>query len=344
MLAKMGYRLAPDAEAVLREYIALRIAAAALRQRALDPQRARPRAAAPGEPPVRAGWPPGRARRPLDHRRRRHPRQPRLQQLEHRHEGNAMLHGRTTLSKFIIEEQRKLAGGAELIALVNDIQTACKYIASAVARGRADGRARRDRPGQRPGRGAEAARPHRQRHHARQLRVGRLPRRHGLRGDGGALPHPGAVPARPLPAGVRPARRLVEPRRQRHRRHDLLGAARAEGVTEPNAGGLPAAGHAPGLRRLRAVRARGDDRAHAGHRRARLHARPRDRRLHPHPPEPARSPRTRRSSPSTRRTSASGSRRSSATSRSASPAGPARAARTSTCAGSRRWWPRCTGS
>jgi len=46
-----------------------------------------------------------------------------------------MLYGRTTLSKFIIEEQRKLAGGAELIALVNDIQTACKYIASAVARG-----------------------------------------------------------------------------------------------------------------------------------------------------------------------------------------------------------------
>ncbi|MCC7116224.1 MAG: class 1 fructose-bisphosphatase [Burkholderiales bacterium] len=46
-----------------------------------------------------------------------------------------MLYGRTTLSKCIIEEQRKLEGGAELIALVNDIQTACKYIASAVARG-----------------------------------------------------------------------------------------------------------------------------------------------------------------------------------------------------------------
>jgi fructose-1,6-bisphosphatase len=46
-----------------------------------------------------------------------------------------MLYGRTTLSKFIIEEQRKLEGGAELIALVNDIQTACKYIATAVARG-----------------------------------------------------------------------------------------------------------------------------------------------------------------------------------------------------------------
>jgi fructose-1,6-bisphosphatase len=46
-----------------------------------------------------------------------------------------MLYGRTTLSKFIIEEQRRLEGGAELIALVNDIQTACKYIANAVARG-----------------------------------------------------------------------------------------------------------------------------------------------------------------------------------------------------------------
>ena len=40
-----------------------------------------------------------------------------------------------SLVQFIIEEQRRLEGGAELIALVNDIQTACKYIASAVARG-----------------------------------------------------------------------------------------------------------------------------------------------------------------------------------------------------------------
>jgi fructose-1,6-bisphosphatase len=46
-----------------------------------------------------------------------------------------MPYRRTTLSKFIIEQQRKLEGGAELIALVNDIQTACKYIASAVAKG-----------------------------------------------------------------------------------------------------------------------------------------------------------------------------------------------------------------
>jgi fructose-1,6-bisphosphatase len=46
-----------------------------------------------------------------------------------------MPYRRTTLSKFIIEEQRRLEGGAELIALVNDIQTACKYVASAVAKG-----------------------------------------------------------------------------------------------------------------------------------------------------------------------------------------------------------------
>jgi fructose-1,6-bisphosphatase len=46
-----------------------------------------------------------------------------------------MPYRRSTLSKFIIEEQRRLACGAELIALVNDIQTACKYIAVAVAKG-----------------------------------------------------------------------------------------------------------------------------------------------------------------------------------------------------------------
>lgn len=47
-----------------------------------------------------------------------------------------MPHRRTTFSKYIIEAQR---GGAEddpnLTALLNDIQTACKFIASAVSRG-----------------------------------------------------------------------------------------------------------------------------------------------------------------------------------------------------------------
>jgi fructose-1,6-bisphosphatase len=43
---------------------------------------------------------------------------------------------RTTFSKFIIEDQRRRGGpDTELTALLNDIQTACKFIASAVARG-----------------------------------------------------------------------------------------------------------------------------------------------------------------------------------------------------------------
>src|SRR5579863_9533608 len=47
-----------------------------------------------------------------------------------------MQYGRTTLSKFIIEEQRQSDERDEqLTALINDIQTACKYISTAVARG-----------------------------------------------------------------------------------------------------------------------------------------------------------------------------------------------------------------
>ncbi len=47
-----------------------------------------------------------------------------------------MPHGRPTFSRFIIEEQRRAAApDAQLTALLNDVQTACKYIASAVSRG-----------------------------------------------------------------------------------------------------------------------------------------------------------------------------------------------------------------
>src|SRR5579863_4075527 len=47
-----------------------------------------------------------------------------------------MQYGRTTLSKFIIEEQRQSDERDEqLTALINDIQTGCKYISTAVARG-----------------------------------------------------------------------------------------------------------------------------------------------------------------------------------------------------------------
>jgi fructose-1,6-bisphosphatase len=47
-----------------------------------------------------------------------------------------MPHRRTTFSKFIIEDQRRRTNpDPELTALLNDIQTACKFIASAVSRG-----------------------------------------------------------------------------------------------------------------------------------------------------------------------------------------------------------------
>ncbi|MBD5654143.1 MAG: class 1 fructose-bisphosphatase [Candidatus Eremiobacteraeota bacterium] len=43
---------------------------------------------------------------------------------------------RTTFSKFIIEDQRRRSGpDTEFTALLNDVQTACKFIASAVSRG-----------------------------------------------------------------------------------------------------------------------------------------------------------------------------------------------------------------
>lgn len=47
-----------------------------------------------------------------------------------------MPHRRTTFSKFIIEDQRRRGGpDTDLTALLNDVQTACKFIASAAARG-----------------------------------------------------------------------------------------------------------------------------------------------------------------------------------------------------------------
>ncbi|HYD61138.1 MAG TPA: class 1 fructose-bisphosphatase [Noviherbaspirillum sp.] len=47
-----------------------------------------------------------------------------------------MPNGRTTLSKFLIEQQhRRPEADTDLTALLNDVQTACKYIASAISRG-----------------------------------------------------------------------------------------------------------------------------------------------------------------------------------------------------------------
>jgi fructose-1,6-bisphosphatase len=59
---------------------------------------------------------------------------------EHVFQGErAMPHNRTTFSRFIIEDQRRRSNpDADLTALLNDIQTACKFIASAVSRGALD--------------------------------------------------------------------------------------------------------------------------------------------------------------------------------------------------------------
>jgi fructose-1,6-bisphosphatase len=52
------------------------------------------------------------------------------------------MHQQTTFSKFIIEQQRRASlHGPELAGLLNDVQTACKFIAMAVSRGTFDGAA-----------------------------------------------------------------------------------------------------------------------------------------------------------------------------------------------------------
>ena len=56
-----------------------------------------------------------------------------------------MLYHRTTLSKFIIEDQRRAADpDPNLTSLLNDIQTACKLIAVAVSRGTLDAASQHD--------------------------------------------------------------------------------------------------------------------------------------------------------------------------------------------------------
>ena len=75
--------------------------------------------------------------------------------------------------------------------------------------------------------------------------MGRQPRRARLRGDGRPAADPDPLPARRVPAAVRPARRLVEHRRQHLGRHHLLGAALPQAgrrqVLRARREGLPAA-------------------------------------------------------------------------------------------------------
>ncbi len=139
MLERMHYRFDEPARRAFARIHRATGADAAFRQRAFDPQRAGPRSPAPGEPTVRAARADRRGGAAHD-RGAGHPREPRV--LRNGHEATRRVmsmqlqYGRTTLSKFIIEEQRQSAERDEqLTALINDIQTGCKYIAAAIARG-----------------------------------------------------------------------------------------------------------------------------------------------------------------------------------------------------------------
>ncbi len=113
-------------------------------------------------------------------------------------------------------------------------------------------------------------------------------RRHGIGRAGRPVPDSRGVSARTLSAGLRSSRRLVECRRERLGRHDLLDPApRQEGRAEGR--GLPAEGHRAGGRGLRDLRPVDDAGAHGRQGHARLHARSRGRQLHPDAPRPAHS-------------------------------------------------------
>ena len=97
---------------------------------------------------------------------------------------------------------------AELRLLIEVVARACKRISYRRQQGRARRRARQRRQRERAGRGAEEARRHRQRGADRGQRMGRPPG-----GDGVARRWKASTRAQPLPAGrvpaaVRPARRL----------------------------------------------------------------------------------------------------------------------------------------
>ena len=235
-----------------------------------------------------------------------------------------MHNGRTTLNKFIIEEQRRAPGATgEFSSLLNDLVTACKVIAQTVSRGALAGVL------------GSAERVNVQGEEQKKLDVlaneillhhcewgGHLA---AMASEEMDEPYaiPSALSARQVPARVRSAGRLVQHRRQHLGRHHLLGPALPRRRDRARERGLPAARHPPGLRRLRA--STGPRRCSCSPSGAACTAsRWTARSASSSSPIPICASRpTRRSSPSTPPTSASGSRRCGATSRNASPAGTA---------------------
>ena len=161
---------------------------------------------------------------------------------------------RVTLSQFLVSRQREQEPDQRRPAPADrDHRARLQGDQHAGQQGRARRRARHRRHRERAGRGAEEARRAVERDPARGERMGRQPRRARLRGDGGPAADPDALPARRVPAAVRPARRLVEHRRQHLGRHHLLGAALPEdwptASVRAEREGLPAVRAQPGGRR-----------------------------------------------------------------------------------------------
>ncbi len=128
--------------------------------------------------------------------------------------------GRTTLSQIPHRATQGLAGQQ----CAGRPARRCRRGDQGDQRRRSEGRTRRQSGhagyGQRAGRDAEAARRADQRNYPAPLRLGRPGRGHGVGRNGGALSDSRRICARPLPAGIRPARWFGQHRSQRRHRHD----------------------------------------------------------------------------------------------------------------------------
>jgi hypothetical protein len=172
---------------------------------------------------------------------------------KHRPNRDRIAMHRKTLTQFLVEQQRREAAlPAQLRLLIEIVARACKAISHSVNKGTLGGMLGDHRLPEYPGRGAEETRRDRQRNPAGGQRVGRPPRRHGVGGDGDHPPHPQPLPARRIPALVRPDRRLEQRRCRSHRRHHLFRPQGAAGGIGPIhlRGRLPAGRAPPGRRGL----------------------------------------------------------------------------------------------
>ena len=138
--------------------------------------------------------------------------------------------GRTTLSKFLIQQLNGIEGASDLGALLIDVAAAVKAISAMTAKGALGGfLGAHGGTSNVQGETQQKLDVLAERHHDQQLRVGRAASPAWSRRR---LDEPYPIPARirraALSAGVRPAGRLLEHRCERLGRHDLLGAARTD--------------------------------------------------------------------------------------------------------------------